>query len=100
VSTNLQKVTHKFYHIMLYRVYLADLTQVTDKFYHINIVHLALIEIQTLVVIGPDFTGSCTSNYHTITTAPEFAMFNSSVQHVQGGNNLLYQFDYLRLRGI
>ena len=25
-------------------------------------------ELKTLVVIGTDFKGSCTSNYHTITT--------------------------------
>jgi len=34
-----------------------DLSQVTDKLYH-----------TTLVVIGTDCTGSCKSNYHTITT--------------------------------
>ena len=40
-----------FYHIMLYRVHLT----------------WAGFELTTLVVIGTDCTGSCKSNYHTIT---------------------------------
>jgi hypothetical protein len=40
---------------------ITDLSQVTDKLYHI-------IEYTILVVIGTDCTGSCKSNYHTITT--------------------------------
>jgi len=39
-------------HIMLYRVHLA----------------LTGLKLTTLVVIGTDCTGSCKSNYHTITT--------------------------------
>ena len=46
----------RLYHIKLYRVYLA----------------WAEFELTMLVVIGTDCTGSCKSNYHTITatTAP------------------------------
>ena len=30
------------------------------------------VKLTTLLVIGTDCTGRCKSNYHTITTAPEF----------------------------
>ena len=50
----------------------TDLSLVTDKHYHIMVycVHLALarFKLTTFVVIGTDCTGSCKSNYHTITT--------------------------------
>ena len=48
------------------------LPKVTDKLCYIMLhrVHFVLVgfESTTLVVIGTDCTGSCKSNYHTITT--------------------------------
>jgi hypothetical protein len=52
----------------------TDLSQGTDKLYHIMLYtsSWSRFEFITSVVIGTDCTGSCKSNYHTITatTAP------------------------------
>ena len=49
---------------------ITDLSQVTDKLYHIieYTSPWTWFKLTILVVIGTDCTGSCKSNYHTITT--------------------------------
>ena len=49
---------------------ITDLSKVTDKLYHIMLYSSpwSRFELTTSVGIGTDCTGSCKSNYHTITT--------------------------------
>ena len=54
-TTDLLQFTDKLDHIMLYRAY------------HVRVG----IKLSTLVVMGTDCIGSCKSNYHMITTAPQ-----------------------------
>jgi len=61
--------------------------------YHIKLyrVLLEIRGIQTLVVIGTDCTGSCKSNYHTITTTTTLfnAVMNKCINYDEkkGGQN-------------
>ena len=57
----------------------TNLPHVTDKLYHITLYlstprhgmsGIPRFELTTYVVIGTDCTGSCKSNYHTLTTVP------------------------------
>ena len=66
----------------------TDLSQVTDKLDKLCCIEYISpwtgFELITLVVIGTDFTGSCKSNYHAITTTTASSI--RSVWRYQQGN--------------
>ena len=79
----------------------SDLSQVTDKLYHIMLFTSPWtgFELTTLVVIGTDCTGSCQSNYHTITTTMALkAIFTFFWQDVISDNERGCLFLYIRLK--
>ena len=57
-------------------------------------IHLAMSEIQitTVVVIGTDWTVSCKSNYHTITTmtSPQLVIYYCLTIYVMKNNYIMY----------
>jgi hypothetical protein len=76
-TTDLQQVTNKLYHIMLY------------------ISPWAGVKPTTSMVIGTDCIGSCKSNYHTITAtpAPWRMLFHTNFQFAgENGKKLRFQW--------
>jgi hypothetical protein len=65
----------------------------SDIFFHIFIRIFQLgFKLTTLVVIGTDYTGSCKSNYHTITT------MTTPLIHKIKINKIIYLLFYYSLR--
>ena len=78
---------------------ITELSQVNDNIYHIMLyrIHIVLVgfELTSLVVLGTDSTGSCKSNYQTITTTTIPSVFEYINKYIQGQSEAVNRRTYV-----